>query len=148
MRRVVGWGLWGATGLVLALAWSWPSLSDRLWGAPGEMRPGCDPEAGFCPVAFEDGAEVRLRVETSTLPRRKRHFGFFVEAPGLEPSLIELSGVEMNMGLFRLPLHPGPGAVWTATAPLPLCTLKQMSWRADVRLGDRRARFFFRSERP
>lgn len=137
--------LWLATGLVLMLAWSWPDWVGSLGGPRGEMARDCNPEVESCPITFEDGVEVSLRVETSTLPRRKRHFGFFVHAQGTEPSVLELSGVEMNMGLFRLPLHPGPGLVWTATAPLPLCTLKQMRWRAEVLLPDRRARFFFES---
>lgn len=148
--KPVSAGLWVLVGLGLVVVWSYPQLV-HLWRAStrpaGEMAPDCNPELTACPVHFEDGTEVSLRIETSTLPRRKRHFAFRLSSP-LEPTALELTGVEMNMGLFRLPMHAGATPeTWTSTAPLPLCTLKTMQWRAEIVFPDRSARFTFVSRR-
>ena len=149
--RMLGPALWVLTGALLALAWWAPDLLSRWRATSGpyaEMPAGCDPTEGPCVATFEDGAQVRLEVKTSTLAERRRAFEFTVRANAPEPpETVDLSGINMMSGLFRLPLER-EGEVWRASTHLPRCTMKKMLWRAEVGLGDRTASFAFASFNP
>ena len=87
-----------------------------------------------------------MAVRTSTQPRRRRQFVFEVRSERLPAEKLDLTGVEMNMGLFSDALKGG-SQTRSATVSLPLCTLKKMHWRAEVVLPDRVAVFRFVSAR-
>lgn len=150
-RRFVGPALWVVGGALLALAWLSPDLisSWRARSAPyASMSEGCDPTRQLCSAVFDDGLRVELSVDTSTQPERRRAFDFTVRAPeGVAPTHVDLSGINMMSGLFRLPLEPSDGD-WSASTHLPRCTMKKMLWRAEVILPDRTARFAFEAFNP
>lgn len=149
--RSLSFVLWGLAALMLGLVWSYPHILHRIRegsGAYAQMEADCDPSMGACRATFPDGRWVALAVETSTNPRNRK-FLFRVEAdPGAPPRAVDLTATNMNLGLFRVPVHPassGPG--WSASTYLPLCTMSTMRWRAEVVFDDRVAAFTFESER-
>lgn len=107
-----------------------------------EMDASCSLVEGPCEASFVDGP-VRLGVR----PNKAEATGllrFHVEAPPwTQPQLIEITGADMNMGLFRVALQPtdSPGS-WALEAALPSCTRHDMRWRLDVILSDRVATFY------
>lgn len=151
LRPRLGLVLWFLGGAFLALAWLAPRFLTEWREASGpyvEMPEGCDPTRAPCEVEFEDGTRVRLEVATSTRPERRRAFAFRVATTGEPaPETVDLSGINMMSGLFRLPLER-EGEVWTASTHLPRCTMKRMLWRAEVVLGDKTAAFAFESQNP
>ena len=55
---------------------------------------------------------------------------------GLQPDKVEVDflGVEMNMGLHRLPLSDVGGGRYAGETTLPVCVTGKMVWQATVHL--------------
>lgn len=130
-----------------------PDWVGRLRGASGEVASapaGCDPSVTACAARFSDGAIVRLSASSSQggVPLR-----WTVQVEGdLAPTVVEASGLEMNMGLPRAMLRTAGEGTWTGEVVLPACSEPRMRWQVDVLAtaggADRVARFAFTATKP
>ena len=127
--------LWVITLVALAVLWSIPYLRAALRQdlSRASMDPTCDVRETTCVARFDDGTEVALRV-TEVEDDKLR---FDVDST-LRPKTLELTGVDMPMGLFRVGFEPGRAAVETT---LPACSRERMRWQADLLFEDRVATF-------
>lgn len=138
--------------LVVAVAtaavglWWVPDIGSRVrqTGTYAQADPSCVLGQTACTATFDDGVQVKLQVDPPGMPTETPlTFRVQVEPPGSTPQAVELQGVDMNMGLLRVPLNDqGVG-----TVVVPVCTTEQMRWQADVVLDDRTAGFGFRTVR-
>jgi len=64
---------------------------------------------------------------------------FRVQTQGLvlRHAVLELSGVDMNMGLTRLAMHADETGRYVADGSLSVCVRDQMQWRAELWLDTR-----------
>lgn len=131
---LVGWGLFlGALGVL----WRDPTLLQRLRHGGGE-QPGpsdtCELSSGEpCVARFADGTEARLQVSPAGfLPGTPVTWTVTLSDPELQVQGLELTGVSMPMGLTTLAVKQTAPGTWQAQGALPLCTITQMEWRADV----------------
>ncbi len=138
--ELVGWATFVA---VIGLLWAFPDAVSRVRASFGPylLAPeGCDPAAAPCEAAFADGARVRLRVHPEA-PRGGEPLIVQVELDG-DPAtpVVELQGLDMPMGLIQVPLT-AQGPSWVGQVVLPVCATERMTWRADVRFGERAVGF-------
>jgi protein SCO1 len=145
-KRWLAAGLLVAVGVGAGALWFVPDVASRLRqsgtyaSAPESCRVGAEP----CAAVFADGTRVVLTVEPAGLPTETPlTFRVDVHPAGPIPRAVELQGVDMNMGLLRIPLD----ADGRGSGVIPLCTTDEMRWRADVVLDDRTAGFGFRVSR-
>ncbi len=126
----------GGAAVLLALLWLAPQLRTAIRRAtmPYAEALDCPLPGGPCSVRFPDG-EVRLTVAAIEGGRLR----FEVRAT-TAPEALELSGEDMNMGLFRVRFREGEGGHF-AIAGLPACDQEKMRWRAEVLFSDRTAAF-------
>jgi len=143
LLRAAQLGVWFLTALLVLLLWLFPDAISRLrqLSAPYAQAPEtCELAQGACTATFADGGTVTLDVEPrDVVATEPATFRVRVAGEGA-PTLLELQGIDMNMGLIRIPLAR-QGDVYVATSPLPACTLHRMAWRVDVLLPDRAAGF-------
>lgn len=146
-------GAWALAAAALGALWLFPDAISR-WRRHREgyaqMDPTCRLSAGPCAVELPSGHRVELSVQPPDAPAATP-LRLSVEVDGdAAPASVELSGLDMNMGFFRHPLHPAStvARTWTATVVLPVCTRDRMAWRADVIVGDETAGFIMWSEKP
>lgn len=133
---LVGWGLFVGALVVL---WRDPTLLQRLRHGDGEQpdpSDTCELSSGApCVARFSDGLEARLQVSPAGfLPGTPVTWTVTLSDPQVQATGLELTGVSMPMGLTTLKVqNTGPGT-WQAEGALPLCSITQMEWRADVLL--------------
>jgi hypothetical protein len=110
------------------------------------LEPGCRVTAGPCTAAGE-GLHVELQLPPTPATLKPMEVKVRIAGAPVEPPLLELSMIGMDMGdnRYRL-LEDGPGA-WRATVVLPVCTRGRADWTADVTFSTHgvryRARFPF-----
>lgn len=143
LLRAAQIGVWTLTAVVVALLWLFPDAVSRLrqLSGPYARAPeACELARGACTATFADGSTVTLEVQPrDVVATEPATFSVLVTGAGGATGL-ELQGIDMNMGLIRLPLEQR-GDAYVATSPLPACTLHRMAWRVDVLLPDRAAGF-------
>ncbi len=128
---LVGWGL--ALGFFFVI-WKWP---DRVLGLRhGDLpstRQQCALASTPCTARFSDGLAVSIAAEPLGLPRATPLRWKIAIADGVHTaSKLELTGVDMPMGLTLVPLTEiGPGR-FEGEGALPACTRSKMLWRAEV----------------
>ena len=137
-RRALGLAGWGLFIGALVVLWRDPTLLQRL--RHGELHPpspdACELATGQpCIARFDDGLELSLQVTPAGfMPGTDATWTIQASDPQVQVTGLELTGVSMPMGLTTLAVQPaGPGQ-WLAQGRLPLCTVTQMEWRADVLL--------------
>ena len=130
----------------------------RIWqsarATPVRVEPtaGCDLRAGPCRQALAGGS-VTFSISPGEIPLMKP-LKLAVITEGLAPEgvVVEIRGLNMEMGLNRTQLTPiGGGSWWAGETILPVCSQRQMEWEAAVQLDlDRRYEvpFLFRTTRP
>lgn len=144
---------WVVAAVAVGLAWFAPDALSRLRAAStsyAAMDPSCTLADGPCQATFADGIAVTLSVDPPHAPTAEPlTFTVGVAGDGPAPSTIDILGVDMYMGLTRVPLRPtGTPGEYAGEATLPLCTTRTMRWRADVLFGGRAAGFDLLSTRP
>ncbi|GAB4169567.1 MAG: hypothetical protein Fur0039_08470 [Rhodocyclaceae bacterium] len=86
-----------------------------------------------------DGLPGGGRIEMAIEPRpaaTARPLTLHVRLEGIRPDKVEVdfSGVEMNMGVTRLPLNAAGGGRYSAEVTLPVCVTGGMLWEAKARI--------------
>lgn len=140
-RAEVGaWGLFLAAGALLIALPGLPRRVQHLTTDLVEAPASCALADGPCSAAFDDGSRVTLAVTPGRAPADTPLDLAVTVAGDLHPTHIVLTGADMAMGRYEIPLAPD-GERWTARTALPVCTTGAMRWRFDVVADDRVAGF-------
>lgn len=89
---------------------------------------------GTAPCYF-DHAEASLASNTVT-PLIPTELSVQLEGHTPEHLYVELEGVEMNMGVYKLKLTPSQNNVYRGDLMLPICMESEMTWRGIIRSPD------------
>ena len=108
----------------------------RWWLAPEEMMSAevrCELSQGRCQIATAEG-EISVSVSPSPIGVMSEHqiqvsseSGFFA------PEALEVTGLEMEMGLTRAEFRSVSVQASLATLMLPICTQNEMLWQFLLR---------------
>lgn len=95
---------------------------------------GCRLDREACAAALPGGGRVEIALAPRPVPT-SRPMRVVVTVAGTQPDGVEVSfqGVDMNMGLHRLPLA-GDGGRYVGETTLPVCVTGRMVWQATVKL--------------
>ena len=99
--------------------------------------PACDLRSGGCTRTLPDGGVLTLRITPEELPLMQP-LQLVVELDGREAAgvQVDISGINMDMGINRTRLEPDGEGRWTGSTLLPVCTQQVMRWEAAVWLED------------
>ena len=144
---LLGFALIAVAGFVGARYWQAAQMSYVRTQPP----PDCDLRAAPCRQSVA-GGWLEFSITPSTIPLMET-LRLDVEIQGLvaEEVVVEIRGLNMNMGLNRTLLTPAAQGRWTGETILPLCSQRSMEWEAAVRLrADARYElpFLFQTKRP
>ncbi len=94
-----------------------------------------------CSVSLPDGGKVEIALEPRPVPKAGP-MRVSLQVQGLSPAHadVDFQGVEMNMGLHRLPLAAAGGGRFAGETSLPVCVTGRMLWQATVQLESGRKR--------
>jgi hypothetical protein len=116
-----------------------------------EARDDCDLRAGACRRRIDGGA-ISLSVTPASIPLMKPlRIIADVEGLAVQGVLVEIRGLNMDMGLNRTSLEQTAEGRWEGETILPVCSQRRMEWEAAVRLdADRRVEvpFVFHTVQP
>lgn len=95
----------------------------------------CRLDREVCSATLPDGGRVELALEPRPVPKAAP-MRVILMVRGAQPAqaAIEFRGVEMNMGVHRLPLAAGGDGRFSADTTLPVCVTGRMLWQASVDL--------------
>lgn len=118
-------------------------LGARSWQAGGQefarlqLAADCDLRAGPCRYA-RGGGVIAFAIEPRTIPLMQP-LRLEVATEGLDADevLVEIRGLNMDMGLNRTRLQRAADGWWRGETILPICSQRQMHWEAAVRLTGR-----------
>lgn len=96
---------------------------------------GCRLDRQTCSTALPEGGVLELTLAPRPVPS-STPVQVTVVLRGLQPGRVDVDfqGVEMNMGLHRLPLADRGGGRYAGETTLPVCVTGKMVWQATVRL--------------
>ena len=102
------------------------------------IDPECALNQASCVTALTEDSTLEFNIE----PRPIQGISplvFSISAQNLDikQAVVDLSGVDMNMGSYRFELKPEADDHYTADGNLPVCVRGQMLWQADVWLDTR-----------
>ena len=111
----------------------------------------CDLRAGPCQQLLAGGSVI-FSIEPAEIPLMKP-LGLAVVTEGLEVAgvMVEIRGLNMDMGLNRTTLARGGDGRWRGETILPICSQRRMEWEAAVQLeteGRYEVPFPFHTTRP
>jgi hypothetical protein len=122
--------------LLMALAYAaaryWQTETDDF--ARQTLSAACDLRAGPCRHALGEGV-VTLAIAPRSIPLMQP-LRLEVDAEGLDvvEALVEIRGLNMDMGLNRTRLTRRADGRWVGETILPICSQRRMEWEAAVRL--------------
>ena len=141
-RQRAGWRT-GLVGVVLAcllgtLAYLLAAVSAQLFPVRvfEAAAPRCEPSVGPCTAAFDATRFIRLRTGPR-MPLASEPLRILIDTAGFraERAMLELSSIDMSMGLVREDLLDTGRGSFAADVTLPVCVRRQMVWRATVTAG-------------
>jgi len=93
----------------------------------------CDLNKGDCETSLSGAGKIIF----SILPRpilgvSPLQFSVRLEGLTLRRAVLELSGVDMNMGMTRLAMQPDGTGRYVADGSLSVCVRDRMQWRAEL----------------
>lgn len=129
----------------------------RYWqaGQSGYMRvqgpADCDLSSGSCQQSLA-GGKVTFSIAPGEIPLMKPlTLAVVVEGLATAGVVVEIRGLNMEMGLNRTALTAAGDGHWQGETILPICSQRQMKWEAAVQLdaGERyEVPFSFHTTRP
>lgn len=124
-------------GLAFLFARHWQSLQADFVRV--DPPADCDLHAGPCRQVVA-GGRVSLAIVPNAIPLMQP-LKLQVQTEGLAVRgvVVEIRGLNMDMGLNRTQLAPAGADRWDGETILPICSQNRMNWEAAVRLdGERR----------
>jgi hypothetical protein len=113
-------------------------IGARYWQSPPTAQllndgAACDLTEGDCKHAMPDGGSVVLRMSPRPVPLM-HPVRISVQAldTTLLPAYLEITGLNMNMGLTRVPLQQGADGAWIGETIVPVCSRRHMQWQAAL----------------
>ncbi len=127
----------------------WQSARDAYTRVQGAGE--CDLGAGPCQQSLAGGSVV-FSIEPGEIPLMKP-LALAVATEGLAVAgvVVEIRGLNMDMGLNRTVLTRSGDGPWRGETILPICSQRQMEWEAAVQLeanGRYEVPFAFQTTRP
>jgi hypothetical protein len=117
-----------------------------------EMAVGCELQYGSCRQALDAGA-VTFAIDPPEVPLMKT-LSLTVATeriPAVEGVVVEIRGLNMEMGLNRTVMQRDAEGRWRGETILPICSQRRMEWEAvaliDATVGIA-VPFLFYTERP
>jgi len=96
---------------------------------------GCDLAAQPCDRTLGDGTVVRLSIEPRPIELMKAlKVEAKIEGNGWTPLRLDITGLNMEMGLNRTSLNPDGRERWQGETILPICSQRRMHWQAALLL--------------
>lgn len=124
--------------IIAILAMLAAAAAGYLWlpraDIPLPLVAGCRLDRQPCSAALPDGGRIEMALEPRPVPTSSP-VRVIVTVAGMQPDSVEVSfaGVDMNMGLHRLPLAAA-GGHHVGETTLPVCVTGRMVWEATVML--------------
>jgi len=114
---------------------------------------GCDLAAQSCEGILGDGSVVQLAVQPRPIELMKPlKVEVQVEGTGWTPLRLDITGLNMEMGLNRTSLNPDGRGRWRGETILPICSQRRMHWQAALLLqgpeGAVQLLYEFHTQRP
>ncbi|MDR0762520.1 MAG: hypothetical protein LBF13_05685, partial [Campylobacteraceae bacterium] len=97
-----------------------------------DMLLECDLHTNFCEVVFED--EKNIRLDISRPIRAGEEMTFNVKTEGFEDDelLVQIYGLNMNMGVFEYVLKKTDNKNYKGKALVPTCMMGKMIWKINI----------------
>ena len=100
--------------------------------------PECNLNQAACRTAILDRGAIYFSIEPNPIyGASPLVFELKGEGIGLQSAVLNLSGLDMNMGSYRFELESNGTGGFTTTGNLPVCVRNQMQWKAELRLNTR-----------
>lgn len=134
--------LLGVLAYLLASQWRvlFPDARDL------EVPADCDLAQAGCEVSLPDGGSVSLAILPRPIPLiEPLTLQVEVRGSAMRPVHLDITGINMQMGLNRTPLVRVESGVWGGETLLPVCSQRKMHWQADLVLADGSGRYRLRS---
>jgi len=143
VRLLVIFALLAAVGYFAAREWR---------GTPAEAviidaAEGCDIAVGSCVTELPDGGELLFEITPRPIPlMQPLSVVARVSDSRLQPSRLDITGLNMEMGLNRTKLVLQQAGQWQGETILPICSQRRMHWQAALLLNgaDRQFRLIYR----
>jgi len=95
----------------------------------------CDPGMAKCRSKLQDGTVIWFSISPRPIPLMKPlRVVVEVDGAGYVPNRLDITGLNMEMGLNRTSLQPDTNSRWTGETILPICSQRRMHWQAALRL--------------
>jgi len=102
------------------------------------VDPDCVLNEAVCESKLAGGGTIGLMIGPKPiLGASPLKFELSTQNLEVESAVIDLEGVDMNMGRYRFELDPDGESKFVAAGNLPVCVRNQMVWQADVWLNTR-----------
>lgn len=97
----------------------------------------CDLSAQPCHAVLPDGGRLTLSIAPRPIPlMQPLAVEIRVENSQLQPTSLDITGLNMEMGLNRTELSGSGDGRWSGETLLPICSQRQMHWQASLSLRD------------
>lgn len=94
---------------------------------------GCDLGVAACTHDLPGGGKLTLDVDPRPVPLMQRvAFRLQVNDPAVEPVYLEITGLNMEMGVNRVSLSTEGQGEWRGETIVPICSQRRMHWRAAL----------------
>ncbi|WP_235956043.1 hypothetical protein [Grimontia sedimenti] len=123
-------------GLALVVAFGYFFADKTLFdeATPAMPSPALNCTIGTTPCTF-DHATVSMASATAA-PLIPTEIRVEVSNASVDHLMVELQGVEMNMGIYKLKLSSAGNNLYTGDLMLPICMEDEMTWRGVVKSPD------------
>ncbi|RMG34394.1 MAG: hypothetical protein D6720_09255 [Gammaproteobacteria bacterium] len=98
-----------------------------------QADPSCDLRAGPCELAVPGGGRIRFAITPRDIPvGRELKLSVDLEALRADRVVVDIDGVDMDMGLSPYPLQARGGGHFEGPGGLNFCSRGIMEWEAKV----------------
>jgi len=95
----------------------------------------CDLGEGPCKHALPGGGQLTVELTPRPVPLMETvRVSVEVAGTAMLPSHIEITGLNMEMGVNRVALEPTSETRWEGETIIPICSQRQMHWRSALLL--------------
>lgn len=102
----------------------------------------CDIGAETCVHALPHGGEVAISVTPQPVPLMQTvRVQVALAGSDAQASHLDITGLNMDMGLNRVSLRPTGSGNWEGETIIPVCSQRIMHWRAALMLRDGTRRY-------
>jgi len=124
------WGTVLALGVALLASYRMQSQQSALWIA---ANPDCDLQKQPCSTVLEGSGALTLAITPRpVIALKPLEFGVTLDSVSANQLWLEISGVNMAMGVTRILMQGQGDGTFKGKGLLPVCSVDQMEWRIRV----------------